>query len=48
MMFGRLGVLASSLFVGYTLKCNCFVTFNAFVVMMLGMSPTLRIRDTRD
>ncbi|KAM8710483.1 hypothetical protein ACLKA7_017151 [Drosophila subpalustris] len=35
MMFGRIGVLAAGLFVGYTLKWNCFVTFNAFVVVML-------------
>ncbi|XP_062132322.1 synaptic vesicle glycoprotein 2C-like isoform X1 [Drosophila sulfurigaster albostrigata] len=35
MMFGRIGVLTASLFVGYTLKWNCFVTFNSFVLALL-------------
>ncbi|EDW69701.2 synaptic vesicle glycoprotein 2C isoform X1 [Drosophila virilis] len=38
MMCGRFGVLIGSLFMGYTLKCCCFVTFNVYVA---GMSITI-------
>ncbi|XP_017861491.1 PREDICTED: synaptic vesicle glycoprotein 2B-like isoform X2 [Drosophila arizonae] len=36
-MFGRVGVLVASMYVGYTLSWNCFVTFNMFVVFMAGV-----------
>ncbi|XP_034483579.1 synaptic vesicle glycoprotein 2B-like [Drosophila innubila] len=35
MMFGRIGVLFAGLYVGYTLKWNCYLTFNAFAAVML-------------
>lgn len=33
---GRLGILFSSLFMGYTLTWNCYVAFNTFLVISLG------------
>ncbi|XP_017957497.1 uncharacterized protein LOC108652006 isoform X3 [Drosophila navojoa] len=36
-MFGRVGVLVASMYVGYTLSWNCFVTFNMFVLCMTAV-----------
>ncbi|EDW36761.1 GL18413 [Drosophila persimilis] len=35
MMVGCLGGLVASLFVGYTMKLNCYVTFNTFVLALI-------------
>ncbi|XP_023178704.1 synaptic vesicle glycoprotein 2C-like isoform X2 [Drosophila hydei] len=35
-MFGRIGVLFTSMYVGYTLDLNCFFTFNLFVLLMFA------------
>lgn len=33
---GRLGILFSSLFMGYTLTWNCYVAFNTFLAISMG------------
>ncbi|XP_034655492.1 solute carrier family 22 member 7-like isoform X3 [Drosophila subobscura] len=36
LIFGRTGVLTSSLFIGYTLRQLCYVTFNGFVLAIIA------------
>ncbi|XP_022215430.2 synaptic vesicle glycoprotein 2B-like isoform X2 [Drosophila obscura] len=36
LIFGRAGVLTSSMFIGYTLRQHCYVTFNGFVLAMIA------------
>ncbi|ALC40782.1 CG33234 [Drosophila busckii] len=35
MMIGRVGTLMATLYVGYTFTNNCFITFNAYVIIMI-------------